>query len=176
MATPDFAKRKTRPGAASLRVEIPNVRRLQSAFRALAEADAPFIDEALKQGAADDFIPAIKRHAPGAIGREVRHGRVLGSPPGRRISIIVEHPGSKPMEFGRSFYWSGYTVAGGRISGGRKTRHTPGQRPRPFVGVVKGDAAVGEVGTALQKRFSDAIEAEFLRLANMPGEDGVGEL
>lgn len=162
---PIFARQPGKQGgAASVLVKVQGVKRLDTAFRALGETAAPYLDAALEQSG-EDLAAAIRRHAPGSMRNNVDVLRLSGSTPAyRKVRVAVGHPGAKPMEFGRKFYWTGYV--GRKPKTGRKTLHLPGQRPKPFVGVVKNDGALGEVSDDIQKRLAGAVEAEFARLAS----------
>lgn len=134
-------------------IEVKGAGQLQKALRVLGEADAPFLRAALEESGRDLAGQAARR-APGGIGRAVQFTGVKGKANGLRAVGVVKHPGSRSMEFGRKFW----------MRRGQRIAHSPGQRPRPYLGVVQGDAAIGAVKEDAQRRIADAFEREWERI------------
>jgi len=154
-------------GAATVSIEVHGVKSLTRVLKALAEDDAPFLRKALEEAGAL-LEREIESRAPGSMPATVTFRGVTGSAPRLRASIRVKHPGAKSMEFGRSWYYRDFMGRAQKATG-QRFRASPGQRPKPFIGIIKGDAAVGAVRPRLEQIINEAIEAEWHRLG--AGED-----
>ena len=78
--------------------------------------------------------------------------------------IHVNHPGAKSAEFGRKFYYRGFTGRDQKATG-QRFKPAGGQKAKPFAGIIKGDQAIGSVRNDARQRIGKAIEQEFRRVA-----------
>lgn len=140
------------------------VTRLNGALKVLGERDAPFLRKALEESA-QDLAGEIRQRAPGSIGQKVELRGVKGTGASIRATGSDLHPGARSMEFGRVWYWTGYTRTGNRIQGGQKVKRT-GQQARPFMGVIDGGHAIGAVAPKAKARIMAAISQEWERIAS----------
>lgn len=147
--------------ASVVSIEVTGAVQLQKALRILAEPDAPYLRQAMTQ-AGQTLDRAASSRGKGGIGSAVQFAGVQGKANGLRALIKVKHPGAKPMEFGRTKYYRGYT--GRSQKSGTSFRARPGQKPDPFIGIVKGDAAIGAVGPQIRTLFTTAIDREWNRI------------
>lgn len=154
-------------GTSGIRIEIDekSMGRLTKALRILGETGAPFLRAAM-QDVGERFADEIRHRSPGGIGGHVQMKGVLGKGGALRASGVVKHPGARSMEFGRKWYWTGYRGRAQRT--GRKTPHTPGQAARPYLGVIKGDAATAAITPYAREHILEAIDREWDRI----GEGG----
>lgn len=105
---------------------------------------------------------AIRSRAQGSIKSGVQYkgvgrGKTVG---GIRAAGIVKHPGSRSMEFGRNLYWTGYRIQNRKFVGGSKVGRR-GQAPKPYIGIVDGGHAIGEVTPKAKKAVEEAIAREW---------------
>lgn len=142
-------------------IQVDGAANLQKALRVLAEPDAPYLRDALEDVGRSLAREAASR-APGGIGRAVQFVGVKGKANALRSMVQIKHPGSRSMEFGRQYYYRGYT--GRRVKSGQRFRSNPGQPARPYIGIVRGDAAMGAIEADAQRKIADAIEAEWERI------------
>lgn len=154
-----------RSQTASWGIEIDGVTNLKRALRVLAEPDAPFLRSALEESG-QLLRAAAARRAPGRIAAAVRFTGVKGKGAGLRATIDVRHPGARSMEFGREMYYRGFTGRQQKATG-RKFRVGPGrgQPARPYLGVIKGNAAIAEVEDRVRQLLAEAFEREWERIA-----------
>lgn len=132
-------------------IQVEGAKQLQKALRVLGEKDAPFLKEALETSGRMLSREAGSR-APGGIGRAVKFTAVRGKPSGLRAIVNVKHPGSRSMEFGRKWY------------GRPRRRVARGQQARPYMGIIRGDAAVGATNDEVKRLISDAFDKEWERI------------
>lgn len=149
-------------GAVTWKVEVTGAGSLQKALRVLAEEDAPFLRDALELGGRD-LANAVVRHAPGGMATKTTFAGVKGKANGLRAVVLVKHRGAKAREFGRKFYYRGFTDRRMKATG-QRFRAARGQRAQPIIGIVKGDAAIGAVGAQVRGRLVDAIHLEWSRI------------
>ena len=136
-------------------VEVKGHRELMRALKRVGgEEDAPEVRAAVGESGAM-VAEEMARRAPGSIGQAVTFGGVKGPYTSLRAVGRVKHPGSRSMEFGRK-YWPVQ---------GRPVRHSPGQKPRPYLGVVKGDAAIGATKNRIRDLMLAAYRATWERIA-----------
>lgn len=141
-------------GAVKLTVQVTGHKELMRALKAVGgEVEAPEVKSGVDR-AGQILSDETSRRGKGGIGRAVTYGGVKGPLTSLRAVGRVKHPGSRSMEFGRK-YWP--------VNGSRR-RHDPGQRPNPYLGVVKGDAAIGAVRGRVQDILLAAYAAEWERI------------
>lgn len=151
------------PGTASINIEVHgDVKRLKRALRVLAEGDAPYLREALEQGG-HDLEGAVESRATGRLSGTVQFAGVKGKANTLRALVLVRHEAAKVREFGRNFFYRGYTGRAQKATGNR-FRSNRGIPPKPFVGIVKGDHAIGAVAPRIRQRLETAIDREWTRL------------
>ena len=151
-------------GTFQFRVELDRKTfgRLDKALRVLGETDAPFLRAALED-VGSRFASEIRSRAPGGIAGQVGQPVIKGKLGQLKSVGAVRHPGSRSMEFGRVWYRSGYTVVNHKFVGGTKVKRR-GQTARPFVGVIKGDAATAATQPYARERLTEAVEREWDRI------------
>lgn len=148
---------------AAFSLEIDGFKAMKRRFNAMEELDAPEIltrlDRIARLAQAE-----VSREAPSSMA-----GRVTTKPAkklGGNITLgEVRHPGAKAMEFGRTNYYRGYR--GRNQKSGTKFKSSPGQKPRPFVGIIKGDHAMGR----LVEPVRTELIAGILDVWNRPQSD-----
>ena len=143
-------------------IQVEGATALKRALRVLSETDAPFLREALTESG-QLLRGAAARRAPGGIANKVDFVGVKGSGGTLRALIQIKHPGGMAMEFGRSLYYRGFTKRRMKATG-RRFRASPGQKARPYLGITKGDAAIGEVGERIKRLILQAIQDEWERI------------
>lgn len=149
---------------AAVRIEITGQRALARAMKAVGDTDAPFLNHALLESA-DDAAGETRSRGPGSIGSAVSIVGLRGSGISKRAVVSVKHPGAASMEFGRTLYYAGYT--GRKQKSGYKRKVSKGQQAKPFIGVVKGDAAMGASRDRIVMRIMHAFELEWERLGGV---------
>ncbi len=148
--------------SASVDIEVRGARSLIRALRLMQDVEAPFVREAMEESG-QLLTGAARGRAPGGIAQTVDFIGVRGSGARIRATVKVRHPGAKSMEFGRRKYYRGFT--GRRQRSGQAFQASPGQRARPFVGIRRGDAAVGAVKNDVGRKLIQAYEREWARVA-----------
>lgn len=147
------------------------VSQLNRALSLFEEQHADFLREALAKSA-HILTPEIKRRAKGSISNRVEYAGLKGTKAGVRAVITINHPGARSAEFGRR-RWHVSPGAGNnrgtqkRAKGSMKRGKVvirPGQKARPFLGVEKGDAAIGAKADEIRTLLTNAIEQEWIRL------------
>lgn len=166
---------------ASWSVQLEGAGTLQKALRILAEPDAPYLRDGLEK-AGHVLAGEVSSRAPGGIARTVSFVGIRGNAANLRAVISVKHPGARPMEFGRVWYYRkasrkgapegiGNNRAGskrGRGSMKKQYRYHVaagrGQKARPYMGIVDGGGAIAASAERVRKILSDAIEREWDRV------------
>lgn len=163
---------------ASVKIDVLGVKRLDRALRVFSETNPPFL-----QAAFEELGPyarsEVARRAPGTMGSKtelvgLRGAKYLAT---TKIMIRVDHPGARAHEFGRQYFYTGFTrtkkskgrmVAskGEMIRTGRRVRRSPGMAARPFVGIVAADRAVAAIAARMRAVLAEAIAREWDRLAD----------
>lgn len=152
-------------GAASIRIELDGktAGNLSKALRVLAEPDAPHLREALEEGG-QMLAGATRSRAKGRIAGSVQFAGVKGKAHLMRATVVVKHPGAKPAEFGRQTYYRGFTGRRQKATGTPFKAGRGGQKAQPFVGIVKGGAALGAVEPRVRQLLTSAVSKEWDRL------------
>lgn len=149
-------------GVSGVRLEVDkkSLNNLQRACKLLGDGEMPFLVNAFER-VGREFVEEVRRRAKGGIANRVEF---RGVSKGRGNVVArgrVVHPGSRSMEFGRQYYYFGYT--GRRMKSGRKRQVSPGQIARPYVGIVNGDAATAAVAPRARAIIAEAVSAEWKR-------------
>lgn len=152
-------------GAASIKIELDGktAGNLNKALRVLAEPDAPHLREALAEGG-QLLASATRTRAMGRIAGSVMFAGVKGKAHTLRATVTVKHPGAKPAEFGRQTYYRGFTNRRQKATGTPFKAGRGGQKAQPYVGIVKGDAALGAVGPQVRTILERSIAQEWERI------------
>lgn len=140
-------------------IEVSGAKALTKALKTLGQKNAPFLRLAFAV-LGHQFATEVEHRAQGGIARTVAFAGVKGG--GARVSAVVKvsHPGAASMEFGRTLYYEGYTDRHMKATG-RKKRASRGQRPQPYMGVIRGDQAIGVMTPRAKAFLERAIEAEW---------------
>lgn len=156
---------KIERGGSTWGIDLQGARALNRALKALAETDAPFLRQALEESG-ELLRNAAARRWPGRSGGRVRFAGVRGGK-GHTLRAVVamDHPGARSMEFGRFNYYRGFRGRAVKATGQKFAVGTGrGQRPRPFLGIVDGDAAIAEVQDEVGAKLGAAIDLEWERI------------
>lgn len=152
-----------------LSIKVEGANRLKRAMRLLSEAEAPFLKAALEEGG-ELLADEAGGRGPGRIGQSVSFVGVRGAGGALRALSRATHPGARSMEFGRTTYYRGFTGRQQKATGTR-FKAARGQKARPFVGIKRSDAAIGATRPRIAALLSEAIAAEWARVARGPDED-----
>ena len=155
--------------SARIDIRLEGANRLKRAMRLLSEAEAPFLKAALEESG-ELLAGEAEGRGPGRIGRSVSFVGVRGTGGALRSLSRATHPGARSMEFGRTTYYRGFT--GRNQKSGTKFKAARGQKARPFAGIKNGNAALGAVKPRVEALLSEAIAAEWERVARGPDTDG----
>lgn len=147
-------------------IQIKGQRSLSRALRVLADTDVPYLDEALSDSGRM-LRSAASTRSTGGISSAVSFVGLRGSGASKRALVVAKHPGAKPMEFGRTNYYRGFTGRRQKATG--QAFRSSGQRPRPFVGIKEGNAAIGATEEQIRARLQSAIEQEWARFDDSGG-------
>lgn len=161
-----MARAKRRSGTPSWGVQTEGVADVQRALRVLAETDAPFVRAALTRSG---FMlrAAAARYAKGSIASKIEFTGIKGKGGALRAIVQTNHPGARSHEFGRIWFYEGYTGRAVKKTGRRVRRDAPrGQRPEPFLGIIKGDRAIADVKEPVTELLTQAFVDEFERIGN----------
>ncbi|PKN81534.1 MAG: hypothetical protein CVU47_06360 [Chloroflexi bacterium HGW-Chloroflexi-9] len=152
-------------GAASVNIQVSvDARRLNRALQVLAEPDAPFLRQALEESGRELASAAASR-APGSIASTVAFAGVKGRANRLRATVVVKHPAAKAREFGRQTFYRSYEDRRMKATGVPFKAGRRGQKAQPFIGIVKGNAAIGAVGPGVRQRLERAVTQEWDRIA-----------
>lgn len=145
-------------------IQIEGAGALKKALRVLGETEAPFLKAALDESG-KLLEDAAARRAKGGIAGGVSFRGVRGKGGGLRAVVNIKHPGARSMEFGRFNYYRGFRGRDVKTTG-HKFHVGPGkgQRPQPFLGIVKGDAAIAEVQQPVTEKLQKAFADEWERI------------
>jgi len=152
--------------AVKIGIEVKGAKAIGRALKVLGETDAPFLKKALEESG-ELLEGATRSRAPGSMAQKVAFTRVTGKGATMRATVVVRHGGAKSMEFGRLYYYRGYTGRSMKATG-QRFRSSKGQKAKPFVGVMKGDQAMGAVKPQVKAKIEAAITKEWERIAGGP--------
>ena len=145
------------------KIEVRGAKSLHKALQILQETDAPFLREALETSGNLLRSEAAQR-APAGIAQTVAFVGVKGKGAQLRALIRVKHPGGKSMEFGRQYYYRGYRGRQMKMTG-QRFKAAKGQKAKPYLGIIKGDAAIAAARDKVETLILDAFEKEWIRIA-----------
>lgn len=153
-------------GAVKIGIEVKGAKAIGRAFKLLGETDPPFLREALTEGG-QLLEGATRSRAPGGMAQKVDFVGVKGKGAQLKATVVVRHGGAKSMEFGRLYYYRGFR---GRAmkSTGQRFRSGRGQKAKPFVGIITGGQALGQVEAKVKDLITTAFEKEWERIAGGP--------
>lgn len=148
-------------------IQVENLPRFKKAIKLLGDGNAPFLRAALND-AGQVADTEVTHFAPGAIASTVVFAGIKGAGANSKAIVAVKHPGARPMEFGRTYYyrgWTGKPRGKGYIKGsGQRFKAARGQQPRPFIGIKNQDHAVASMAPKVTKLLGDAITQEWERV------------
>lgn len=153
-------------GAVKIGIEVKGAKSLGRALKLLGETDAPFLRQALEE-AGELLEGATRGRAPGSMAAKTAFVGVKGKGATLKATVTVRHAGAKAMEFGRLYYYRGYTGRAQKATG-RRFRSGKGQKAQPFVGIMKGGQALGQVEPKARELITTAFEKEWDRIAGGP--------
>lgn len=164
-----------------LGIEVEGIDKLKRALQLFEEPDPPFLRAALIE-AQEIVLDEARSRAPGGIKKGFL-ARPLRGKGGLTIApILVKHPGARSMEFGRKWYYKARAESEGKIGNNRpgskrkkrgvragsvKVKHAPGQKARPYIGIVNRDQAIGATHDEVQKLLVAAVQAEWDRILSV---------
>lgn len=154
------------PGGIYLRFEVDedSLKRLNRALKALAETDAPYLRAAMGD-IGQRVVSEARSRGPGSIGAAVEYRGLGRSKTNIRANGLVAHAGGKAMEFGRQYFYRGFTRGGkGSQKKGQRFKSSPGMPAKPYIGVVTGEQAMGATRSFARQRLLEAIDAEWNRI------------
>lgn len=153
-------------GAVKIGIEVKGAKTLGRALKVLGETDAPFLREALTE--AGQLLEAATRgRAPGSMAQKVDFVGVKGKGATLKATVVVRHAGAKSMEFGRVNYYRGFTDRRMKVTG-QRFKSSRGQKPKPFVGIIAGGQALGQVEPKAKELIIGAFAKEWQRIAGGP--------
>lgn len=153
-------------GTVKIGIEVSGAKALGRALRLLGETDPPFLREALDE-AGHLLEGATRSRAPGGMARTVDFVGVKGKGATLKATVVVRHAGAKSMEFGRLYYYRGFTGRSQKATG-QRFRSGKGQKARPFVGIMDSGHAMGAVKDDARRLIETAFEKEWDRIAGGP--------
>lgn len=153
-----------------LRIDTTGANGIRLGLKVLAHPKLPFLHDTMEQ-AARIFGNEIQARAPGGIARKVRAGYVREKSGQILATVSVSHPGGRSREFGRVHYYKGFKGnnrpgskrAKGAMKRGQVFKATRGQREKVFIGIRRGDAAIGASEARVTELMNNAILAEWER-------------
>lgn len=154
----------------ALSIDTTGAKGIKLGLQALAHPKLPFLEETIGQ-AAKIFSGEIRSRARGGIAQKVKGGYARHKGAQLMATVSVSHPGGRSMEFGRIHYYRkfkgnnrpGSPRPKGSMKQGQKFSVARGQRERVFIGIRKGDAAIGAAQPRVEELFANAILAEWER-------------
>jgi len=170
-------------GTASIRIKVEGVNKLAKALSVLGETDAPHLRDALAAIGRQLEGEIRARGRPSIVAR-IEQLPIRGSGVGIRLPMAVVHPAAATFEFGRQWWYRGR--GDGRIGNnrpgskrregvfrryGERIKYHPGMAPRPYVGIVNGDQAIGAIQPEARRLLEQAIAREWERIAAAGGDD-----
>ncbi len=148
---------------AAISIETTGLKELKKAMKAIGDKQSPYLRPVLED-LGGDLASATADRATGGIASASKFVKVRGKGAAISALIHVNHPGAKSAEFGRKFYYRGFTGRDQKATG-QRFKPAGGQKAKPFAGIIKGDQAIGSVRNDARQRIGKAIEQEFRRVA-----------
>lgn len=156
-----MAKRSN--ASVSFGIQVEGQKELSRALRVLQEKEAPFLKAALEDGAML-LRDAARRHAKPSIAASIEFVGVRGRAGAIRAIVNTKHPAGRSHEFGRVWYYRGYSGRRMRATG-QPFRSERGQKPEPYLGIVKGNGAVADTQDEIKRGIERAFVLEWERIA-----------
>lgn len=150
--------------ASTISIAVEGDKQIKRALKALGETEAPFLKGALDKGGRM-LGQAAEGRVHHSIAASMQYAGVKGVGGALRAVGTFKHPGARSMEFGRTYYYRGFTGRRQKATG-HKVKVSGGQKARPFVGIKRGDAAIGQVREPVQRLIREAIDAEWTRIGS----------
>lgn len=162
-----------------VQIETQGVRELKTVFKALGREDARFLRASLATIGTTLLAPAVRSAAASAaasFASSVVNEGVKGKGINLRVVVAVTHPGAKPMEFGRTWYYRAYS--GRQQKSGIKFQvgDGGGQRARPYLGIMAGTGVAPAIADRALGLIEKAVEDEFESLCVAYGVSDRGAL
>jgi hypothetical protein len=154
-------------GTFQLKIELDekSYSRLMTALKVIGEEDAPHIRAALWR-VGNRFTSEINSRAPRSF-RKFNQRGVINARGGLRFVSAVAHPAARRHEFGRNPRPYGVSRRQALKNPSLRARagYTyKGQSPRPYVGVISGNAASGAVAPYAREQLTQAVSDEWDRI------------
>lgn len=155
-------------GTVGMKIRVEGLKAVQNGLRELGVTDTPYLRKALENigNVLAIAMEAVKPYSSYKVGRP----RVLGKAPALRVSVGIEHPGARSMEFGRIYYYRGYTGRAMRATG-YKIASEPGQKARPFLGIISGPSVVETIRPYAEPLIIAALQTEWERASRAMSND-----
>lgn len=152
-------------GAGDVRIQIEGLEEIRKALREMG-GDAPYLRAALERVgvrlAAE--MESVMPHQSFKVGK----ASVKGRSPNLRAVVPVDHPGARAYEFGRKWYYAGFTGRKMKATG-YKIRSAVGQKARPYLGIIEGSPVAEKVRPYAIEQVLQAYDDEWDRLTSMQG-------
>ena len=140
---------------AKLSVSVHGLRELKKGFKDLSDQDAPWLREAWTD-VGEKLVDETNKRA-GPLSGDAEFRGVSGKGLALRARMRVKHPGAASREFGRSWYYRGFTGRAMKATGVR-FKSSPGQRAEPMIGIIHGGHAIGATKGFAAKRLEKAYK------------------
>lgn len=148
-------------------IKITGLKAAQDGLRAMNVQSVPIIDGALMDigNVLAIGMDAVKPYSSFKVGSP----KLAGKPHARRVSVGMAHKAVRTTEFGKKYWWKGFTrpgisrgsPKGYSMKGGYKIRKDPGQPARPFLGVISGASVAESIRPFAEKKLVDAYIDQF---------------
>lgn len=168
-----------RGGTASIRFQVHGIRTLTRALERMGDDAPPFLMRAMKDIGQRLETEIRVRGRPSIVRRiemdEPRFGRR-----GKGVWVwgAVVHPAAAVFEFGRQWWWRarpGMRVGNNRpwkrgrgafYQRGMRIKYWPGWRGEPYVGIRRGDLAIGATRPYAIELLQRAVQQEWERIGD----------
>lgn len=153
-----------RKGASSWGITVEGLPQLRRAFKALEEFDdLPYARAALER-VQDMAVREINQRAPGSLKGKATGYAIKGEGTSMKAPVRVAHPAAKSTEFGREWWYRGFTGRAQKRTG-KRFKSSPGLPARPFIGIKAGGHAIGAIAPKAAEIMAEALAKEWQRLA-----------
>lgn len=150
--------------ASKTKLELEGFKEFSKMLRKLGAPEAPFLRKAWEV-VGRRFVREAAGRARGRIGQSIEFRGIAGRRASLKARVRANHPGSSSQEFGRVFYYRGFTRAGRGRGQQKRTgtqfRSSPGQRAKPYMGIKAGGSAIASVGPFAKAELGRAMAKEF---------------
>lgn len=156
-------------GTFGTNIKITGLKAAQEGLKAMNVQSVPIIDKALQDigNVLAIGMDAVKPHQSFQIEKPV----IRGQPHARRVSVGLKHPAARSIEFGKKYWWAGFTrpgvprgsPKGYSMKSGYKIEKEPpqGQKAQPFLGVISGPSVAKSVEGYAGEKLVDAYIKQF---------------